>query len=166
LDSSRIAVGGDSAGANFAAVVARKAGDSANLRLQALIYPVTDATMSGESYRTAGEGYVLTTRHMEWYLDLYLPAGVDRRHPDVSPLFAPSLAGLPPALVLTAECDPLRDEGEAYAERLRAEGVPVVLKRYSGAIHGFFAMSGITEMARDAVSEVALAVRVAVGLAG
>jgi len=161
LDPARVAIGGDSAGANLATVAARRARDRGAVvpRFQALVYPVTDATMSRESYNTFAEGYMLTRRHMEWYYAQYLPPGTDPRNPDVSPLFAPSLAGLPPALVLTAEYDPLRDEGEVYAARLRDAGVDVSLTRCAGLIHGFFSMGGIVPAAYRAVCDVARAVR-------
>jgi acetyl esterase len=160
LDATRIAVGGDSAGANLAAVVALRAGDSGlpALRFQALVYPVTDATMAHPSYTELATGYVLTAQGMRWYFDQYAP-GVDPRHPELSPLHARSLRGLPPALVLTAEFDPLRDEGEAYARRLQTEGVPVTLHRCPGVVHGFFAMAGFVDTADEAVTEVAAAVR-------
>lgn len=161
LDSTRVAVGGDSAGANLAAVTVRRARDrgAAVPQFQALVYPVTDASMSRESYAAFGEGYMLTRRHMEWYFAQYLPPGTDPRHRDVSPLFAPSLAGLSPAFVMTAEYDPLRDEGEAYAWKLREAGVEVALTRCPGLVHGFFSMGGIVPAAYRAVCKVARAVR-------
>ena len=161
LDPAHLAIGGDSAGANLATVAARRARDRGGVmpRFQALVYPVADATMSCESYNTFAEGYMLARRSMEWYWTQYLPPGTDPRNPDVSPLFASSLAGLPPALVLTAEYDPLRDEGEAYAARLRDAGVEVSLIRCPGLVHGFFAMGGIVPAAYRAVCEVARAVR-------
>jgi len=160
LDPTRVAVGGDSAGANLATVVARRARDRNGIppQFQALVYPVTDATMSRASYSAFGQDYMLTRRHMEWYFAQYLPPGTDPRNPDVSPLFAPSLAGLPPAFVMTAEYDPLRDEGEAYAARLRDAGVEATLTRCPGLVHGFFSMGGIVPAAYRAVCEVARAV--------
>jgi acetyl esterase len=161
LDSTRVAVGGDSAGANLAAVAVRRARDrgAAVPHFQALVYPVTDATMSHQSYTAFADGHMLTRRHMEWYFAQYLRPGTDPRHPDVSPLFAPSLPGLCPAFVLTAEYDPLRDEGEAYAGRLRDAGVEATLTRCPGLVHGFFSMGGIVPAAYRAVCEVARAVR-------
>lgn len=161
LDSTRIAVGGDSAGANLATVAVRRARDrGARLpQFQTLVYPVTDATMSRESYAAFADGYMLTRRHMEWYFAQYLPPGTDPRNPDVSPLFAPSLGGVSPAFVMTAEYDPLRDEGEAYAGRLRDAGVEVTLARCPGLVHGFFSMGGIVPAAYRAVCDVAGAVR-------
>lgn len=160
LDSTRVAVGGDSAGANLATVAVRRARDRNAIlpQFQALVYPVTDATMTRDSYSTFADGYMLTRRHMEWYFVQYLPPGTDPRHPDVSPLHAPSLAGLPPAFVMTAEYDPLRDEGEAYAARLRDAGVRTEQVRCPGLIHGFFAMTGLVPAAYRAVCEVARAV--------
>jgi acetyl esterase len=161
LDPARVAVGGDSAGANLATVAARRARDRNAIlpQFQALVYPVTDATMSHPSYAAFAEGYMLTRRNMEWYFAQYLPPGTDPRHPDVSPLHASSLAGLPPAFVMTAEHDPLRDEGEAYAARLREAGVEVTLTRCPALVHGFFSMGGITPAAYRAVCEVARVVR-------
>ena len=161
LDSTRVAVGGDSAGANLAAVAVRRARDRGAVmpHFQALVYPVTDATMSHQSYTAFADGHMLTRRHMEWYFAQYLPPGTDPRHPDVSPLFAPSLPGLCPALVMTAEYDPLRDEGEAYAGRLRDAGVEATLSRCPGLVHGFFSMGGIVPAAYRAVCEVAREVR-------
>ena len=161
LDSTRVAVGGDSAGANLAAVAVRRARDRGAVvpHFQALVYPVTDATMSHQSYTAFADGHMLTRRHMEWYFAQYLRPGTDPRHPDVSPLFAPSLPGLCPAFVLTAEYDPLRDEGEAYAGRLRDAGVEATLTRCPGLVHGFFSMGGIVPAAYRAVCEVARAVR-------
>lgn len=138
-DSERIAVGGDSAGGNLAAAVAQMVRDRAgiSLRRQILIYPVTDAAMDTASFRE-NTVYGLTPEGMRWYWDQYAPAGVDRGDPYLAPARAASLAGLAPAYVVTAEFDPLRDEGEAYAEALRAAGVPVVAERFAGQIHTFF----------------------------
>ena len=138
-DASRIAVGGDSAGGNLAAVVAQMVRDRAGfpLRSQVLIYPVTDASMDTASFRE-NLGYGLTPDSMAWYWNHYAPQGVDRAEPYLSPLRAPSLQGLPPAYVATAEFDPLRDEGNAYADALRAAGVPVASECFAGQIHTFF----------------------------
>ncbi|MBM3139584.1 MAG: alpha/beta hydrolase [Chloroflexi bacterium] len=133
---------GDSAGGNLAAVVARRARDRGGppLALQILIYPVTDADFERPSY-TAPENQVLLTKEsMRWFWDHYVPDPARRAEPDASPLRAADLSGLPPAVVLTAEHDVLRDEGEAYSARLQAAGVPVELQRYEGQIHGFFAL--------------------------
>jgi acetyl esterase len=156
-DAARLAVCGDSAGGNLAAAVALMARDRGGprLRLQVLVYPVTDCDLDRPSYREHAEGYLLTRAAMRWYWDQYVPAPADRGQPYVSPLRAPTLAGLPPALVLTAEHDPLRDEGEAYARRLAEAGVPVTLTRYPGMVHTFFRLGHVLDAGRAAVAEVA-----------
>ncbi|MCC6437353.1 MAG: alpha/beta hydrolase [Acidimicrobiales bacterium] len=133
-------VAGDSAGGNIAAVMALRARDRNGPRidLQVLVYPVTDADFTTGSYVDPDNQLILTREAMEWFWDHYVPDGDRRREPDASPLQATSLAGLPPAVVLTAEHDVLRDEGEAYAERLRAAGVTVDHRRHEGQMHGFF----------------------------
>jgi acetyl esterase len=135
-------VGGDSAGGNLAAVVARRARDRHGpaLALQLLVYPVTDADFTRPSYVAADNQLLLDKRSMEWFFDHYTPDAADRAHPDVSPIRAADLAKLPPAVVMTAEHDVLRDEGEAYAERLEQAGVPVTRQRFAGQLHGFFTM--------------------------
>lgn len=135
IDRNRISVGGDSAGGNLAAVVALKSRDKNGpaIALQAMVYPVTDLfSFDTDSYREFAEGYQLTKVAMEWFRDLYLSSAGDARNPYASPLLACDLRGLPPALVITAECDPLCDEGEAYAKRLQDAGVPVMYARYPG----------------------------------
>ena len=138
-DSERIAVGGDSAGGTLAAVIAQMARDRAGLalRFQLLVYPVTDAAMDTASFRERTE-LGLTRDAMAWYWDQYAPPGVDRNDPYVSPLRSTNLERLAPAYVVTAEYDPLCDEGEAYAAALRAAGVPVESERFAGQIHAFF----------------------------
>jgi acetyl esterase len=161
LDPRRVAVGGDSAGGNLATVVAlmaRERGGPA-LLYQVLIYPVTDYRFDTASYRDNATGYLLTAPAMRWFWRHYLGREQQGAEPYASPLRAPSLAGLPPALVLTAECDPLRDEGEAYAARLRDAGVPVTLTRYAGMFHGFFRMTRLLDKARAALEEVAASLR-------
>ena len=152
-DPARIAVGGDSAGGNLAAVTALHALDQGiDLRYQLLVYPVTDCTMSSSSYEENAEGYLLTRDSMDWFIGHYLPGGAEAKDPRVSPLYASDLRGVAPALVITAEFDPLRDEGEAYAERLADAGVPVTCRRFDGQIHGFFALTGVTAGATEAMT--------------
>jgi acetyl esterase len=162
IDARRIAVGGDSAGGNLAAVVAmlcRDAGGPA-LALQVLLYPVTDfSTFETTSHRELAEGYFLNRAAMDWFSALYIASDDQKRDPEVSPLLARDLSGLPPALVITAEFDPLRDEGEAYAQRLREAGVAVTMTRYPGMIHGFVSMRGVLTGGRDAIREAAEAIR-------
>lgn len=161
-DPERIAVGGDSAGGNLAAVVAVRARDQGlSLRHQLLVYPVTDADFDRPSYLANAEGYGLTRSSMRWYFDHYLGPGGDATHPEVSVIRAESLIGVAPATVLTAEYDPLRDEGEAYAARLEAASVPVCLTRYEGLIHGFIRMPAIIDRAQHALDECAGALRAA-----
>ncbi|MFQ5665439.1 MAG: alpha/beta hydrolase [Candidatus Binatia bacterium] len=160
-DPARVAVGGDSAGANLAAAVALATRDRGELPLayQLLVYPVTDAACDTASYRENADGYLLTKDMMLWFWHHYLRSDADRCDPRASPLRARSLRGLPPALVITAEFDPLRDEGEAYAARLRDAGVFVQHTRYDGMIHGFFGMASVLDTARAALAEAALALR-------
>ena len=139
-DPGRIAVGGDSAGGNFAAVVAQRArNEGVRLpALQVLIYPVTNLAAQTRSRTLFGEGYFLTKSDMDWVTDRYLTGtGIDPADPRVSPLLADDLSGLPPALVLTAGFDPLRDEGNQYADALRAAGVTVDHRELGSLIHGF-----------------------------
>ncbi|HWP66844.1 MAG TPA: alpha/beta hydrolase [Candidatus Limnocylindria bacterium] len=163
IDPARLAVGGDSAGGNLAAVTALMARDQHGpaLRFQLLIYPVTCGRMDSPSIHENADGYLLTRDAMVWFWDHYAPAKADRERPYAAPLRAADLHGLPPALVITAEFDPLRDEGEAYARRLEAAGVPTTLRRYDGQIHGFFTMGALIDRARDALAEAASALRAA-----
>lgn len=149
-------VAGDSAGGNLAAVVARRARNEhhPDIGLQVLVYPVTDADFSRPSYVAADNQRLLTKEGMQWFWNHYVPDQSQRKHPDASPLHARSLVDLPPALVITAECDVLRDEGEAYAERLRTSGVPSTLTRYAGQIHGFFTMIDMLPAQKKAFLEV------------
>ena len=140
-DPARIALAGDSAGGNLATVTALRIRDEGGPALcaQLLVYPVTDhVARETASMRDNAEGYLLTRATMRWFVDHYLGPEGDPHHPHAFPLQAASLAGLPPALVVTAEYDPLRDEGEAYAAALEAAGMTTTLRRYDGAIHGFF----------------------------
>ncbi len=152
IDADRIAVGGDSAGANLSTVVALRARDEEGPSIchQLLIYPVTDATFDTPSYSENAEGYMLSKAGMEWFWQHYIGSHSDPLSQFVSPLRAEDLSKLPAATVITAEFDPLRDEGEAYAELLIAAGNKVTMKRYDGVVHGFFAMSDLLEEARDA----------------
>ncbi len=153
-DPARIAVGGDSAGGNLAAVTALRVRDEGGPALcaQLLIYPVTEYWDAGmPSYTENAEGYGLTRDGMKWFWDHYLAALEDARDPRAAPLRAPDLRGLPPALVITAEYDPLRDEAERYAARLREAGVATELVRYAGMNHGFFFWPGVVDVAGTAL---------------
>ena len=152
----RIAVAGDSAGATMAAVTALRLRDEGGPSLcgQLLLYPVTDYHTPGTpSYRDNAEGYGLTRETMKWFWAHYLNDPAEGAHPHAAPLRAPMLSGLPPALVITAQYDPLRDEGEIYAERLREAGVPVELSRYDGVNHGFMFWAGVVDKAGAAMTQ-------------
>ncbi|HWJ78141.1 alpha/beta hydrolase [Ureibacillus composti] len=161
VDSSRVAVGGDSAGGNLAAVVSLMARDKNEIDLayQLLIYPVTNHSYETVSYSDNADGYLLTKDSMIWFWDHYLRNPQDGDNPYASPLKAEDLSGLPPALVITAEFDPLRDEGEAYAQRLKEAGVSVEETRYNGMIHGFFWMPGTLDQGMKAVNQAANALK-------
>ncbi|MFK7914503.1 MAG: alpha/beta hydrolase [Pseudomonadales bacterium] len=163
IDPNRIAVGGDSAGGNLAAAVALMARDQGTpaLAFQLLIYPVTDANFERQSCIDNAEGYFLTTRAMRWFWDHYVPDEAMRNEPLASPLQAANLANLPPALLLTAEFDPLRDEGEAFAAALSAAGNAVTHTRYDGLVHGFFGMQQTVAAARPAMQQASAALRAA-----
>lgn len=157
-DPSRIAVAGDSAGASLATVVAILARDQGGPHLcaQALVYPGVDAsTTDRPSCRFFATGYLLTTGRLRWFYDQYVPAASDRSDIRVSPILAADLGRLPPALVLTAQFDPLRDEGEEYARKLEAAGVPVLMRRFDGMVHGFLSVDRWLPAAREAVDLVA-----------
>lgn len=160
-DATRIAIGGDSAGGNLTAVVALMARDRKEppLRFQLLIYPVTDAAFDTASYDENAEGYLLTRDGMQWFWNHYLRDDRDRADAYAAPLRAETVAGTPPALVITAEFDPLRDEGEAYARRLSDAGVHTTLIRYDGMIHGFFGMTALMEQAKRAMRQANTALR-------
>jgi acetyl esterase len=158
-----IAIGGDSAGGNISAVIARRARDaSLQLALQLLIYPVCDADLTTASYEQFATGHWLTRDAMQWFWEQYLPDG-DWFQPDASPLRAEDIASVAPAHICTAEYDVLRDEGEAYGERLRANGVPVAINRYEGMIHGFFRLPAVVPRANDALNDAAQALKNAFG---
>jgi acetyl esterase len=138
------AVAGDSSGGNLAAAVTHAlTREGAPPSFQVLIYPMLDATASSPSYDEFASGYGFSSEKSRWYFDQYLPPGVDRGAPRVSPLFDASFGDLPATFVATAECDPLRDDGERYADALRRAGAPVQLRRYPGMIHGFFQMTAL-----------------------
>lgn len=155
VDPGRIAVAGASAGGNLAAAVALMARDRGGVQpaAQLLAYPVLDDACDSGSFRDFGEGYIVNTDDMRWYWTQYLARPEDAAQAYACPLKADDLAGLPPALVITAECDPIRDDGERYAERLSAAGVRATVSRYPGALHGFFAMPGVLSKGTQAVLE-------------
>ena len=161
FDGGRIAIGGDSSGGNLATVLARWARDHGGppLRAQVLIYPVTDCDLDSVSYRELATGFGLTRDSMRWYWDQYLPEHAARESPDASPLRAESLAGLPPALVLTCELDPLASEGIAYAHALRDAGVPVEHIHEPGMIHGYIRIAAAIGRARKSWDDCAAFLR-------
>ena len=167
VDPKRIAVGGDSAGGNLATVVCLLSRDRGGppLRFQLLIYPLVDFYDESPSMRQYSKDHFLTRESMDWFTENYLPGREAGLEPSASPTKAKDFKGLPPAMILTAECDPLRDQGEAYARKLQAAGVPVELKRYDGMIHPFFQFGGIIDTARVAMADAASAVRRALGTA-
>jgi len=154
--SERLAVCGDSAGGNLAAVCCLLARDRGGptIAAQGLIYPIADCRFDTGSYQECAQGYMLTREAMRWYWDQYAPDGTQRTSPMASPLRAENLSGLPPTLVQTAEYDVLRDEGEAFAGRLNEAGVAVQLTRYDGMIHGFVSRQRNFDAAGQAVAEV------------
>jgi acetyl esterase len=160
-DPRRTAVAGDSAGGNLAAVVARLARDAGGPQpcLQLLVYPVTDLRIESRSYELFADGFFLTRDMMRWFRDHYLSSEAERMDPRASPLLADDLSRLAPAFMMTAGFDPLRDEGRAYAERLRAAGNEVTHRNYDSLIHGFFSMTGGIPAARVAVAEATAALR-------
>lgn len=163
IDPAQIAVGGDSAGGNLAAAVTLLARERGGPRLsfQLLIYPSTDSSLDTPSHREFARGYMLTHAEIQWFLSQYLVRPEEGRNSLVSILRAENLRGLPPACVITAEFDPLRDEGESYAARLREASVPVESRRFDGMIHGFFQMSGIMDQGKSAIQYAAAALKAA-----
>jgi acetyl esterase len=161
VNAERIAVAGDSAGGNLATVVSLMARDRSTVSIahQILIYPITDHNFETTSYVDNGDEYFLTRHSMKWFWDQYVPEEADRENPYASPLRADSLTGLPPAYLMTAEYDPLRDEAEEYAKQLEADGVDVDFKRYDGMIHGFFRRVDLYDRAIEAQQEVADVIR-------
>ena len=166
VDRSRIAVGGDSAGGNLAAVVSQIARDRGDPHIihQLLIYPATDMRMGMPSIDENADGPLLTKAAMHWFVNHYLNGERDRIDPLASPLLATNLRGLPPAFIITAECDPIRDEGEAYGRRLKDAGVPVDVERYEGMPHGFFSFGAALDGGRRAFADVTARLRSAFGL--
>ncbi len=161
VDPNRIAVGGDSAGGNLAAAVCLMAKDKAGpqVAFQLLIYPVAQIGIDSNSRRELATGYFLETETMVWFEDQYLADPKDADNPYASPLKASDLSGLPPAYVITAGFDPLKDEGKAYADNLRTAGVDVQYVNYDGMIHGFVALTGAVEKAASAVADAGNAVK-------
>jgi acetyl esterase len=160
-DHSRIAIGGDSAGGNLAAVVAQMIRDRGGppLVLQMLLYPVTDLTADNQSLRENAEGYMLTILDLQWFINHYLSREEEKKHPLASPMLAADLRGLPQALVVTAEFDPLRDEGEQYGSRLKEAGVPATISRYKGTIHGFISLAAVLDQGKKGIAECCIALR-------
>jgi acetyl esterase len=165
IDREKIAVGGDSAGGNLAAVVALQARDAGQpqLAFQLLIYPATDQRCAFASHARNGKGYLLTSEGIEFFRSCYLPDREDWEDWRASPLLAKSLADLPPAFVITAGFDPLVDEGRAYAERLAREGTEVAYRQYDDMVHGFLLFGGALDTANAAVNECSAALRRAFG---
>lgn len=157
VDARRISVGGDSAGGNLATVAAIHARDNhgPEIAAQILIYPATDFSMTQESHRLFAEGYFLTRPLMDYFQGHYLQSDADKQDWRASPLLMPDLSRLPPALVITAGFDPLRDEGEDYARRLIEAGVFTAVKRFPGQIHGFITMGRLIPQAAEAVDDIA-----------
>ncbi len=149
--NGKLGVIGESAGGNLSAVVCLKARDEGGPRInfQCLLYPVTDCDLSRASYVENGEGYILDTRTMQWFWDTYCPEPSKREESYASPLRAADLSKLPPALIVTAEFDPLRDEGEAYGEALKAAGTPATVVRYDGLVHDFMGTAVVFECSRQ-----------------
>jgi acetyl esterase len=153
---AQLIVMGDSAGGNMAAIVSLMARDKngPQISLQVLIYPALDATLSMPSVHKLGKGYLLTEAKMQWYRDHYCGIEPDKKQPYLSPVFASDLTNLPPALIITAEFDPLKDDGEVYAKRLKESGNEVVFKEYKGMIHAFLAMPKLLRSAREAEAQI------------
>jgi acetyl esterase len=165
LSSGPLIVGGDSSGGNLAAVCAVRARDQdgPELALEVLVYPMTDHAMDTDSYvQHGGDDTLLGKRDVAWSYDHYVPEGTDRNDPEISPLRAPDLSNLPTAIVVTDEYDPLRDEGQAYATRLRDAGVTVTTHHYEDMMHVFFQFVNILERGNEAVEQVGRDIRATV----
>jgi acetyl esterase len=171
IDAEKFAVGGDSAGGNLAAVVSlmargkRRDGDATapKIAYQVLIYPATDMHMETGSHTRFARDHLLTRDSMDWFQQQYLNGPADREDWRASPLRAKSLAGLPPAYIVVAGHDPLRDEGEAYAVALKKAGVPVVFREFPGQIHGFVVLGKVMPQAGQAIAEIGTALKLAFG---
>lgn len=165
VDAARVGVGGDSAGANLATVTARRAAveSAPAIRHQLLFYPVTQSVGSTPSRERLASGYFLTKESMNWFDGHYLPKGVDRIDPRISPLLAPAPKALAPALIITAGFDPLLDEGRAYADELTKAGVACRYIEYPDQIHGFASFCNFSSVAEEAISDAARAVRMSLG---
>ncbi len=161
IDAAKLAAGGDSAGGNLAAVAALtfREQNGPQLKLQVLIYPVTDFSMDAPSYTTMANGFTLTKERMGYFRDSYLRGPADIADWRASPLKARDVSRLPPALFIAAGHDPLVDEGKAYADRLTAAGVPVTYTRYDGVVHGFVSMAGAIDAGHTAIAEAAAALK-------
>jgi len=148
--NGKLGVTGESAGGNLAAVVSLKARDTGGpkINFQCLLYPVTDCDLERSSYRDNGEGYILETKTMQWFWDSYCPDPTQRGDAYASPLRAEDLSHLPPALIITAEFDPLRDEGAAYGDALDAAGTEATVLMCEGLVHDFMAMAAVFECAK------------------
>ena len=154
LDAGCVAVGGDSGGGNLAAVLCHLLRDAGGMqpRLQLLVYPATDMLSERPSMLRYGEGYFLDRASIQWFQQNYLPSAADWRDWRASPIYAQSFDALPPALLITAEYDPLTDDGVAYVEKLAAAGVPVQHRDYAGMVHGFLSMGRILPAANEAIA--------------
>jgi acetyl esterase len=168
VDPTRVAVAGDSAGGNLAAVVSQQAAAAGEPvpTCQALIYPALDFVLDTPSHHELEDAHIIPRDRVLWYAEQYLPAGVDRRDPRASPLRAPDLRGQPATLVITAGFDPLRDEGHAYADALRAAGVEVVDREYSGQIHAFVFLTKAIPQGLLCITEIADFLRRRLGASG
>lgn len=159
---NRIAIGGDSSGGNLAAVVALSNQNNKihDFKFLLLIYPMLDATCSQPSIKEFGNGYGFTKEKIDWYFNQYLPQDINRVNINISPFFAENLKDFPQTYIATAECDPIRDEAEVFAQRLKKAGIIINTKRYPGMIHGFFQMSGILDQGRKLIDDISEQLRI------
>lgn len=157
INPDQIGIGGDSAGGNLSSCVALKARDTGDVKLafQALIYPCNDPEMNYESAKANGSGYNLSTKGMKTFWDMYLQKKSDRKNPYAAPVNAKDFKGVAPAIIITAEYDPLLDDGYNYAQLLKRDGVPTIYYEYPGMIHGFFSLAGVTPVAIQAQQRLA-----------